>query len=39
VDILKAESICGLEAVHIEIQAVIMETVKHEVLSVSKSFA
>jgi len=28
-----------LEVIHIEIQTVILETIKHEVLSVSKSVA
>jgi len=35
----KAQSVCILEAVHIEIQTVIMEKNKHGILSVSKPVA
>jgi len=36
-DTSKAKAVCVLEVVHIDIQTVVMETMKHEVLSVSKS--
>jgi hypothetical protein len=38
-DSSNAKSTCVLEAVQIEIQAVILETIKTKVLSVSKSIA